>query len=221
MDDNHTFACKLDVERVDDAEMERIVMTARKSHGIRITFVLFPTLIIEIKIELAKIIRRRIPRTKRRLEVEIDFAVRMGIVTGKFIEKWILIKQIRGTLERDRSGRRRDEGWEGRKRTGIGQYLLPIRKRHEPEAIVVEGAGNKSCESKSTSGNRTGVSEFSGSIIYIPRCIGSENYPGKAGTFSRDIHNRSGRDDRGSESHARLRQRIKNERHSREIHILP
>ena len=204
MDDNRPFARELNIERMNDAETERIVMTAGKSHSIRITFVFFPALVIEVKIELAKIIRCRISRAKRRLEVEIDFAVRMGIVTGKFIEKWILIKQIRGTLERDRSGRRRDECREGRKRTGIGQYLLPIRKRHEPETIIIEGAGNESYESKSTSSNCTGVNEFSRSVIYIPRRIGSENYPGKTGTLSRDIHNRSGRDDRGSEGHTRL-----------------
>lgn len=221
MDDNHAFARELNIKRMDDTEAEYIVMAARKSHSIRITFVLFPTLIIEIKIELAKIIRRRISRAKRRLEVKINLTVRMCIVASKFAQEWILIKEIRGTLERDRSDWRRDECWKGCKRAGIRQYLLPVWKWHKSEPIIVEGARNESCESKGTSSNRTGVSKFSRSVIYIPRRIGSKNHPRKVGAFSRDIHNRSGRDDRGGEGHARLSQGIENERHSREIHILP
>ncbi len=85
MDDNHAFTGELNIERVDDAEMERIIMTARESDGIGITLVFFPTLVIKIEVELAKIIRSNIPSAKRRLQIKVNLAVCMGIITGKFI----------------------------------------------------------------------------------------------------------------------------------------
>lgn len=119
MDDQGAFGKQTDVQSVQDAEMERIIMSPRKGYRAGIALVFLSVAVIEIVVELTEKVRERKLRRKRGFQIEVDLAIRMDTVASELVQERILIRQIRGILKRDRDRRRTFGRGERRKRTGL------------------------------------------------------------------------------------------------------
>ncbi len=220
MNEDRALSIQTHFRRMDDAKTQMIVVTSWKSDIIRVTFVLFPTLIIQIKIELTKIIRSRVTGTKWRFQIEIYFTICVSIIARKLIQKWVLIRQVRRILKSDSNRWWWNSCRKGGKRKSIRVYLIPGRKWHESESVEIRIACQKSRERKKSVINDTSMGKVTGTKRDISRYTRPKDHSGELCGRLSDIRNRSRWDNRRSESDARLGQGIKKQGNSRKTRTL-
>lgn len=128
--------------------MESIIVSARKGDRIGVAFIFFSIAVIEVIIEFAEKIGHWKLRSERRFQIKIHLTIRVRIVAGEFVQKRILVRQVGGALKRDRYGRRILRRRECCKRAGLGEYLVPERKRHQSDPVKIRCPGSESGKEK-------------------------------------------------------------------------
>lgn len=175
MDYNRPFCEEIHVKCVQDTEMKIIIMSARKGDRSRITLVLLSIAVIKVIVELTEKIGQSKRWGKRGFQIKIDLTIRMRIVAGEFVQKRILVDQVRRVLKCDRYGRRTLRCRERRKRASLREYLVPERERYESEPVEVHRPRSESRKQERSVLYRTRLREFARSVADIPRDIRSKN----------------------------------------------